>query len=78
MLLRSLRLDKKWGRRFVVTLATLTFTLMLLGLPLLGVYLAGFPIDRYLQFPPKPKFLKNYYYSRYNIWFSLMSNFYQV
>jgi hypothetical protein len=32
-------------------------TLMLLGLPLLGVILAGFPINRYLEFPPHSRYV---------------------
>ncbi len=30
---------------------------MLLGLPLLGVYLAGLPVGRYLEFPPRTRYL---------------------
>ena len=30
---------------------------MLIGLPLLGVYLAGYPVTRYLEFPPKTQFV---------------------
>ncbi len=30
---------------------------MLLGLPLLGVYLAGHPLNRYLEFPPKTQYI---------------------
>jgi hypothetical protein len=32
---------------------------MLLGLPLLGVYLAGYPLDRYLEFPPKTQYIEH-------------------
>jgi hypothetical protein len=31
---------------------------MLLGLPLLGVYLAGYPLNRYLEFPPKTQYIE--------------------
>ena len=30
---------------------------MLLGLPLMGVYLAGYSVDRYLEFPPKTRYI---------------------
>ena len=30
---------------------------MLLGLPLTGVYLAGDPLDRYLEFPPQTRYI---------------------
>ena len=30
---------------------------MLLGLPLTGVYLAGYPVDRYLEFPPQTRYI---------------------
>ncbi len=30
---------------------------MLLGLPLVGVFLAGYPVNRYLEFPPKTKYI---------------------
>ena len=30
---------------------------MLLGLPLTGVFLAGYPVDRYLEFPPKMRYI---------------------
>ena len=32
---------------------------MLLGLPLLGIYLAGHPLDRYLEFPPKTQYIEH-------------------
>ena len=32
---------------------------MLLGLPLLGVYLAGFPVAQYFQFPPQTQFVRH-------------------
>jgi len=32
---------------------------MLLGLPLLGVSLAGYPLNRYLEFPPKTQYIKH-------------------
>ena len=32
---------------------------MLLGLPLLGVFLAGYPVDRYLQFPPQTQYVRH-------------------
>jgi len=32
---------------------------MLLGLPLLGVYLAGYPLNRYLEFPPKTQYIEH-------------------
>jgi hypothetical protein len=30
---------------------------MLLGLPLMGLYLAGYPVDRYLEFPPQTRYV---------------------
>lgn len=36
---------------------------MLLGLPLLGVYLAGYPPKRYLQFPPQTLYVEHAPYS---------------
>jgi hypothetical protein len=35
----------------------LVTTAMLLGLPLLGVYAAGYPVSRYLEFPPSTRFV---------------------
>ena len=32
-------------------------TAMLVGLPLLGVFLAGYPVCRYLQFPPQNQYV---------------------
>lgn len=32
---------------------------MLLGLPLLGVFLAGFPVGRYFQFPPQTQYVRH-------------------
>ena len=32
---------------------------MLLGLPLMGVYLAGYPVDRYLEFPPQTRYISH-------------------
>ncbi|MGD8290190.1 MAG: hypothetical protein PVF37_00700, partial [Desulfobacterales bacterium] len=30
---------------------------MLLGLPLVGLFLAGYPVSRYLEFPPKTQYI---------------------
>ena len=30
---------------------------MLLGLPLVGIFLAGYPVNRYLEFPPKTQYI---------------------
>jgi hypothetical protein len=46
------RLGQFWVK-FVV------LALMLLGLPLTGVWLAGYPVDRYLQFPPKTLYIQH-------------------
>jgi hypothetical protein len=35
----------------------LILALMLLGLPLLGVFFAGFPVQRYLEFPPHSRYV---------------------
>ena len=32
---------------------------MLIGLPLLGVFLAGHPLDRYLEFPPESRYVQH-------------------
>jgi hypothetical protein len=40
-----------------LTLKFCILTAMLLGLPLLGVYLAGYPVSRYLEFPPRTEFI---------------------
>ena len=32
---------------------------MLLGFPLSGVYLAGYPVDRYLEFPPQTRYVSH-------------------
>ena len=32
---------------------------MLLGLPLMGVYLAGYPVDRFLEFPPQTRYISH-------------------
>jgi hypothetical protein len=32
---------------------------MLLGLPLAGIYLAGYPVSRYLEFPPKTHYVRH-------------------
>ena len=32
---------------------------LLLGLPLLGILLAGYPIDRYLEFPPQSRYIQH-------------------
>jgi hypothetical protein len=36
---------------------------MLLGLPLLGVFLAGYPVGRYLEFPPKTQYIPHALFS---------------
>lgn len=36
---------------------------MLLGLPLTGVYLAGYPVSRYLEFPPQTRYI---YHTRFS------------
>jgi len=35
----------------------IVLTAMLLGLPLLGVFLAGYPVGRYLEFPPESRYV---------------------
>ena len=32
---------------------------MLIGLPLIGVFMAGYPIDRYLEFPPESRYVRH-------------------
>ena len=41
----------RWLAKFIILAA------MLLGLPLLGVFLAGYPVGRYLQFPPHNQYV---------------------
>jgi len=36
---------------------------MLLGLPLAGIYLAGHPVDRYLEFPPQTRYVDHAQFS---------------
>ena len=43
--------------RFVLKFIVLAS--MLLGMPLLGVTLAGFPISRYLEFPPQTHYVRH-------------------
>ena len=50
------RLGRFWVK-FVV------LALMLLGLPLTGVWLAGYPVGRYLQFPPKTLYIQHAQFS---------------
>jgi hypothetical protein len=42
-------------KRFVMPFSVLAG--VMLGLPVLGVYLAGYPLDRYLEFPPKTRYV---------------------
>jgi len=35
----------------------LILAVMLLGLPLLGVFAAGYPVARYLEFPPQTRYV---------------------
>ncbi len=44
-------------------LKLLILAAMLLGLPLMGVYLAGYPIGRYLEFPPPTRFAVHTHFS---------------
>ena len=37
----------------------LILAVMLLGLPLAGVFLAGYPVSRYLEFPPKSHYVRH-------------------
>jgi hypothetical protein len=48
-------MDIKAAIRFLLKLIILGG--MLLGFPLAGVYLAGYPVNRYLQFPPKTQYI---------------------
>jgi hypothetical protein len=47
----------KCFKRFVLPLAVLTA--MLLGLPALGVYLAGYSLDHYFEFPPNTRYVSH-------------------
>jgi hypothetical protein len=42
-------------KRFLLNFTVLTG--MLLGLPLIGVYLSGYPLERYLEFPPQTRYI---------------------
>ena len=44
-------------QRFVIKF--LILAAMLLGLPLIGVYVAGFPVARYLEFPPQTRYVQH-------------------
>jgi hypothetical protein len=48
-------MDIKAAIRFLLKLIILGG--MLIGLPLAGVYLAGYPVNRYLEFPPKTQYI---------------------
>ena len=43
--------------RFIIKLAILA--IMLLGMPLLGVFLAGMPVSKFLDFPPKTRYVQH-------------------
>jgi hypothetical protein len=43
-------------QRFLVKFSVLAA--MLLGLPLIGVFVAGFPVTRYLEFPPQSRYVQ--------------------
>ena len=43
--------------RFLFKITALTG--MLVGLPVLGVYVAGYPVERYLEFPPQTRFVQH-------------------
>ena len=49
-------------RRIILKFIILTG--MLLGLPMLGVILAGYPIARYLEFPPETRYVCHATFSR--------------
>jgi len=44
---------KKTGFKFIVLF------FMLIGLPIVGVWVAGYPILRYLEFPPKSMYVRH-------------------
>ena len=44
-------------RRFVLKFIILVF--MLLGLPLIGVFIAGLPVSRFLEFPPQTRYVQH-------------------
>ena len=48
--------------RFLVKF--LILTIMLLGLPLLGIWVAGYPVLDYLEFPPQTRFVRHAPFSR--------------
>lgn len=52
-------MDKTKNRFIAVAREVLLLAAMLLGLPLLGVYLAGLPVGRYLEFPPRTFFVQH-------------------
>jgi hypothetical protein len=43
--------------RFLMTFMILAG--MLLGLPLLGIWIAGYPISDYLEFPPRTRYVQH-------------------
>jgi len=42
-----------------LTIKFLIMAAMLMGLPLLGVFLAGYPVARYLEFPPQTRYVQH-------------------
>ena len=47
---------------------TLLFLVLLLGLPLLGVWVAGYPVSGYLEFPPQTRYVRHELFS----WFAFI------
>ena len=43
--------------RFIIKFAIRA--VMLLGLPLFGIFLAGYPMARYLEFPPESRYVQH-------------------
>ena len=53
----------------------LCLVILLLGLPMAGVYLFGTPFDRYLEFPPKSQFVSHapFSWTAFLIYLSIIS-----
>lgn len=49
------RLQNRWGRWAIITI----MTIMLAGLPLVGILLAGKPVTPYLEFPPLTRYIQH-------------------
>ena len=47
---------------------------MLLGLPLLGVWVAGYPVSNYMEFPPETRYVRHESFS----WFVFVLDYFRL